>query len=67
MAQHYIGIIIDALKQYDNNQHTQAQYEAIAWIGLEGTVAWNNLTQSERDNIRQTRTNFTNNDTNKCN
>lgn len=57
MAQHYRGIIIDALKQY----------EAIAWIGLEGTVAWNNLTQSERDNIRQTRTNFTNNDTNKCN
>lgn len=67
MAQHYRNIIVGALKEFDNNQHTQAQYEAIAWLGLDGTVAWNNLTQPEKDNITQTRTNFINNDTDKCN
>lgn len=67
MAQHYRNTIVGALKEFDNNQHTQAQYEAIAWLGLEGTVAWNNLTQAEKDNITQTRTNFINNDTDKCN
>ncbi|WP_158254396.1 hypothetical protein [Tenacibaculum sp. SG-28] len=55
---YYNATIVSALREYDNNQHTQAQYEAIAWLGLEGTVAWNNLTQPERDNITQTRTNF---------
>lgn len=74
MAQHYRNIIVGALKEFDNNQHTQAQYEAIAWLGLEGTIAWQNLDedpnltiQQEQDNIIQTRTNFINNDTDKCN
>lgn len=67
MAQHYIGIIVDALKEYDNNQQTQEVYESIAWLGLEGTIAWNNLSQTERDTISQTRINFINNDTNICN
>ncbi len=55
------------MKEYDNNQHSLEEYKAIAWVGLEGTIAWNNLTQVERDNIHQTRTNFIDNDTNKCN
>jgi hypothetical protein len=74
MAQHYIDTIVSALKQYDDNQHTQEQYEAIAWLGLEGTIAWQNLdedpnltTEQEQDNITETRTNFIDNDTNKCN
>lgn len=67
MAQHYRDIIVSAISEYDNNQHTQEVYEALAWIGLQDTIAWNNLTQSERDNITQTRTNFINNDTDKCN
>lgn len=67
LAQHYRNTIISAITEYDNNQHSQEVYDAIAWIGLEGTIAWNNLTQLERDNIIQIRTDFIENDTNKCN
>lgn len=70
----YQAVISTALKQYDDNQHTQEEYEAIAWLGLEGTIAWQNLdkdpnltTEQEQDNITETRTNFIDNDTNRCN
>ncbi len=66
MAQHYRNVIVSVISEYDNNQHTPEVYEALAWIGLENTIAWNNLTQPEKDNITQTRTNFIDNDTSKC-
>ncbi|MEM6517002.1 MAG: hypothetical protein AAF688_12520 [Bacteroidota bacterium] len=64
MAQHYRDIIEQALREYDPNQ-TDATYEALAWTGLMGsgvfdsatglyensTVAWSNLSQTERLNI----------------
>jgi len=57
MAQHYRSIIEQALREYDNTQ-TNEVYEALAWTGLRDTVAWNNLSQTQRDNIDQTVTNF---------
>ncbi|MEL0651712.1 hypothetical protein V6246_09790 [Algibacter sp. TI.3.09] len=57
MAQHYRGIIKQALKEFDNSQ-TNEIYEALAWTGLQNTVAWNNLTQTKRDSISQTIADF---------
>lgn len=78
MAQHYKDIIVDALSQFDNNQHPQSLYEAIAWTGLMGngpidpitglssnpTVAWQNLSQQKRLNILNTIDNFNNTNSN---
>lgn len=52
MAQHYRGIIKQALEEFDNSQ-TAEVYEALAWTGLQNTVAWNNLTQTVKDSISQ--------------
>ena len=74
MAQHYINIIIQVLKQYDNTQSSEV-YEAIAWGGLMGqgiinsttglplnpTVAWQNIPQTQRLQILNTYNNFKNN------
>lgn len=51
MAQHYINIMSTALKDFDNNAHDNTFYNALSWIGLKNTVAWNNLTQTQQDNI----------------
>lgn len=50
MAQHYRNTIIEALKAYDNTQADEV-YEALSWVGLQGTVAWENLTAAERAQI----------------
>jgi hypothetical protein len=63
MAQHYRDIIKQALKEFDNSQ-TDEIYEALAWTGLKNTVAWNNLTQTKRDSINQTITDFNTNNPN---
>ncbi|OOG63825.1 hypothetical protein [Flavobacterium sp. A45] len=74
MAQHYRKIIIQVLKQYDNNQHSDEFYNALAWIGLMGegdingttflppnpTVAWGKVPLSERLQIKATYDNFIN-------
>lgn len=57
MAQHYRDIIKQALEEFDSSQ-TDEVYEALAWTGLQNTVAWNSLSQTERDNINQTLTDF---------
>jgi hypothetical protein len=49
MAAHYRGIVVNLLKEYDNTL-TNDQYQAIAWIGLKGTIAWKRLNDSERQN-----------------
>lgn len=51
MAQHYRTIIKETLKHYDNNEHDDSFYEALSWTGLEGTVAWNNLSPEEQNTI----------------
>lgn len=61
MAQHYRSIIEQALREYDNNSQTDEVYEALAWEGLKETVAWNNLSPSQKGNINQIISNFENN------
>ena len=66
MAQHYIDVISDALSEFDNNSSTPNLYNDLAWTGLMGdglinmstglpseysTVAWLNLTSTERIQI----------------
>ncbi|WP_407268041.1 hypothetical protein [Tenacibaculum maritimum] len=51
MAAHYRRAIVDILKVFDNNQHSNQFYDDLAWEGLHGTVAWNNLSSSERNRI----------------
>ena len=50
MAQYYINIMSDALKEFDSS-YSEDIYHAIAWEGLMGTVAWNNKTQNEKNTI----------------
>lgn len=78
MAQHYREIISNALKEFDNNQHPQDVYDSLAWAGLMGegtinmqtgltsnpTVAWQNLSQTQRLNILNTIETFESNNTN---
>ncbi|PTX62694.1 hypothetical protein C8N46_10290 [Kordia periserrulae] len=64
MAQHYRDIIIQALREYDNNMQTDEVYEALSWTGLKATVAWQNLSPTERANIDQTISNFYQNNPN---
>jgi len=66
MAQHYVDIIKNAIAEYDNNQHSQDTYNAIAWIGLYNTIAWNNLTNEEKETLIENKNNFIQNDTDTC-
>lgn len=52
MAQHYRGIIVQALIEFDNS-HPNELYQALAWEGLMSTIAWNNLSEQERIDILQ--------------
>lgn len=77
MAQHYIGIIVAALKEFDNNAHSDEFYTALAWVGLMGkgvingttglpvepTVAWQNVPQAQRLQILDIYETFKNSNT----
>ena len=52
MAQHYVDIIKNAIAEYDTNAYTSETYEAIAWLGLYGTIAWNNLSPSKQTTLK---------------
>lgn len=76
MAQHYRQIVVQVLKQYDGNAHSDEFYNALAWIGLMGegelpidsptglppvpTVVWKNVPQSQRLQILSIYKNFLN-------
>lgn len=49
MAAHYVNIMMNFLKQVYGSQYTDIEYKTIVWMGLQGTIAWNLLQQSERD------------------
>ncbi|MGK4567912.1 hypothetical protein [Flavobacterium sp. 3HN19-14] len=66
MAQSYRDLVKQVLRDYDNNAHSEAFYDALSWEGLKNTVAWNNLTLSEKSNINTLIINFDNSSTN-CN
>jgi len=51
MAQHYITIMAQALSDYDDDMHSQEFYEALSWLGLKNTRAWDLLTNDEQNNI----------------
>jgi hypothetical protein len=53
MAQNYRNMIVQALKEYNNNL-PESLYQALAWEGLTGTVAWNNLSQQQKADITTT-------------
>ena len=71
MAKHYLKIIVQALKEYDNSL-TETQYKAIAWTGLRGkgiidkdtglpinpTVDWKNTPLAERLLLNKTYLDF---------
>jgi hypothetical protein len=67
MAEQYRNIIKQALTDYDPTL-TEEQKEALSWIGLNeaNIVAWQNLTQPERDVINQTITQIQNTFPNGC-
>lgn len=60
MAQHYVDTIVSGLAEYDNNQHSTETYEALAWIGLYNTRAWDNLTPEQQQILVNNRTNYEN-------
>lgn len=74
MAQHYRQIIVQVLKQFDKNAHSDQFYNSLSWIGLIGegifnpttalpsnpSVAWGKLPLSDRLNIKATYDNFIN-------
>ncbi len=65
MAAHYRQTIVEGLKYFDNNNHTEEYYNAIAWEGLAQikdkngdneliyTEAWKELSLSEQSKILQ--------------
>ncbi len=59
MAQHYRGQIEQGLRQFDNSK-PQSLYNTLAWVGLQNTAAWNNLTIAQKENIAETSENFDN-------
>lgn len=65
MAGYYRGYIVNLLKQFDPSQ-SEELYEALAWEGLKKTVAWNNLSQSEKNRINNLTTNYNNNGAEAC-
>jgi hypothetical protein len=58
MADFYVDIVANALKEFDNNQNPFQLYKDLAWEGLQGTVAFNNLDQNERNRITSSVINF---------
>lgn len=52
MSNRYISLMVAALKDFDST-YSQEYYEAIAWIGLKGTKAFNNLPQTKIDKLNK--------------
>ena len=79
MAAHYRGSIAKGLKQFDNGQHSDAFYNALAWEGLSEvkdlngnqdriyTEAWKKLSPSEQKSVLDIITNHKKNGSKNCN
>ncbi|MCS4238278.1 hypothetical protein M2306_001614 [Myroides gitamensis] len=50
MAAHYIEIVKNALKAYDNS-FDEKYYDALAWLGLQSTTSWNRLGKKKQEEI----------------
>lgn len=52
MAKYYVDIMSSAMKQYDNNKFDADYYNALAWLGLEGTDYYqNNITPTKKQKL----------------
>ncbi|HFK5527858.1 TPA: hypothetical protein ACGZ99_001914, partial [Elizabethkingia anophelis] len=49
MANYYIPKIVNALKAYDPNLGTDSEYNALAWLGLQGTSLYQDLKKTDPD------------------
>ena len=49
MANYYIPKIVNALKAYDPNLGTDSEYNALAWLGLQGTSLYLELKKTDPD------------------
>ncbi|MGB4776450.1 MAG: hypothetical protein WBP45_14835 [Daejeonella sp.] len=52
IANYYVDIMGNALKQYDNNKFDMDYYKALAWRGLEGTDVYINLNAATKAGIQ---------------
>lgn len=66
MATHYRDMMIEALKDFDNNQHSDEFYNALSWVGLQGTNAWNHPSINQTA-ITASIINIIQNETHDCN
>jgi hypothetical protein len=80
MASYYRSTIAEGLKQFDNGQHLDSYYNALAWVGLNknltdhnnqgatyNTLAWDSLSTSEQKTILNTINDEKNNGSKNCN
>ncbi|SEB20754.1 hypothetical protein SAMN05443550_11742 [Pedobacter hartonius] len=51
MAQHYIDIMAETLRFYDQNRSDISNYQVLAWKGLSETDEYNLKTQAEKSDI----------------
>ena len=58
MAVHYIDAIISIISDFDKHREDLEVYEALAWLGLEGTEAWRKLSEGEQSWIKTLRRDF---------
>ncbi len=66
MAEHYVDIMAEALREFDPSYSSEV-YNALAWSGLMGTVAWNNKSTMEQESIIETKLQFNHNGSKNCN
>jgi hypothetical protein len=53
MAQYYVPELARALQSFDGNRYSLDYYEALSWAGLHETWEWQNMTQTQRDEIER--------------
>lgn len=49
MGKHYVGIMVNFLKQLYGTKYSDSEYKTVVWMGLKETKAWYSLDKSERD------------------
>ncbi len=57
MAQHYRSTIISVLKEFDSSQPSDV-YESLSWVGLYGTVAWENKSAEFKNKMKSVLSEF---------
>lgn len=58
MTEYYIPKMVAALGQFDGYNHSKADYENLAWTGLQRTKAYDALSQAKKDKITEANNTF---------